>query len=339
MDTLGVPADLAEGLSRLAADGVTPRWTSPVRRLAAEVTVSVSGRPGVGVGTVRRALTAMGLPLTDGPAGPAPGDVEVRVVAEIVKPEDRAAVTGADGPIVMVFTKADLCRADGSGALAAARRCANRGTRVPVPAEPLIGLLAVAGSDPAILDEGVVAALRTLTGVPADLSSVDAFVRGPHALPPSVRHRLADRLDLFGIASAVLALRTGAASDAAGLRGVFRAESGIDGVCAAIGLAIAEARYRRHLAVGAELEARAATDPCAAALLRDRSIAGARTFAARAVLRAAGMTPGASGAGDAGLFEALRWQNHGAGPVTALHRSCAADLTRHAMRGWERSQR
>ncbi len=302
----------------------TSRWAAHARRLTAGVTLSVGGRPGVGVGTVVRALALAGFEVRDDGDR---GDVVLRVVAEVAKPEDHAALRAAENPAMIVFAKADLCGFGGDGPLATARRrCADLSVRTGVTARPLMGLLAVAGLDRAVLDDPMLAGLRTLTSVPADLSSVDAFLSCPHDIPLDVRARLLERLDLFGIARAVLELRADPDLDGAALRRVLRAGSGIDTVCRDLEPAVAEARYRRLLTVIADLEALAGVDAAAAAMLCDERTRSVRMSAATAVLQTAGMSVGAPG-----LPEALRWQAYGAGPVTALHRACAADLTRASL--------
>lgn len=295
---------LAGALGRLGS-----RWAEHGRRLAAAVTVTVSGRPGVGVSTVVRALRGAGISV-----GGDEGDVRVRVLAEVAKPEDQAALRSAGGPTVGVLAKADLL-----GPLL--------GTAPGPGAVPLCGLLALAGLDPAVLDDEMLAALRTLTTAPADLSSVDAFVTAPHVISVDQRQRLLDRLDLFGIARAVLELRAGPGIGAVALRRVLREASGIDLVLRELEVAVAEVRYRRLLGVTAELEALAGTAPDVADLMRDAGTVAARTAAAGAVVQAVGMSVGSPGAA-----EAVRWQRYGDGPVTALQRACAADLARRALR-------
>ena len=81
------------------------------------------------------------------------------------------------------------------------------------------------------LDDELIAALRMLTAEPADLTSTDGFLSAEHSLPHSVRARLLDTLDLFGIAHGVLALRQGA--EAAALPAVLRRLSQIDRVTGA----------------------------------------------------------------------------------------------------------
>lgn len=293
--------ELAGALGRLG-----PRWAEHGRQLAAAVTFTVSGRPGVGVSTVVRALSGAGISV-----GGDGGDVRIRVLAEAAKPEDQAALRWTGGPTVVVLAKADLL-----------------GPAEPGPnAVPLRGLLAVAGLDPAVLDDPMLAALRTLTTAPADLSSVDAFVTAPHIIPVDQRQRLLDSLDLFGIARAVLELRAAPGIGAVALRQVLREVSGIDAVLSELEVAVAEVRYRRLLGVAAELEALAGTAPDVGELLRDQRTVAARTAAAGAVVQAVGMS-----VGSPGLAEATRWRRYADGPVTALQRACAADLARWALR-------
>ena len=82
-----------------------------------------------------------------------------------------------------------------------------------------------------------------LTAEPADLTSTDAFLLTEHRLPRAVRARLLDTLDRFGIAHAVLALRSG--GDAASLPALLRRLSQVDQVVAQLD------RHRRRGALPA----------------------------------------------------------------------------------------
>lgn len=328
----------ADGLARLAADTGSPRWAALARRVAGPVTVAVHGRAGVGVSTVARALTGAGISVhTDHAA-----DIGVRVIAEVAKPEDLASIAEAVRPTVLVFNKADLTGFAGGGPIEAARgRCAGLAAQCGVPVVPMVALLAVAGRDAGVLgddvlDDDVLAALRLLVLEPADLSSPDAFVSAPHRLSRADRQRLIERLDLFGIAHAVLRLRNTPdvhdAPDAHELRGVLREVSCIDEVFAHIDAAGVEVRYRRMLAAIADLAAMAGGDPAVDAFLDSDQTAMARMGAAVAVVQAAGIVVDAGDGADAHLRRAVRWRHYGAGPVTAVHRACAADITRGSLR-------
>ena len=94
-----------DGLMRLATHTGAPRLAALARRVGAPATVAVHGRHGVGVSTVTEVLTAAGVRVRD--ADIADADIDVRVVAEVVKPEDLAALrTGR--PTLTVLNKADL---------------------------------------------------------------------------------------------------------------------------------------------------------------------------------------------------------------------------------------
>jgi hypothetical protein len=54
----------------------------------------------------------------------------------------------------------------------------------------------------------------------------------------------------------------------------------------------------------------------------------ARMSAAEAVMRAEGVQPGAA----THLARARSWRRYGTGPVSALHRACAADLVNGSLR-------
>ena len=86
-------------LERFATEVADSRCAAIARRLAAPLRVAVSGRRGVGRGTVARALARAAdlrgtITLSTSPEV----DVDVYVVAEVVKPEDRDAIAAADRP-------------------------------------------------------------------------------------------------------------------------------------------------------------------------------------------------------------------------------------------------
>lgn len=321
--------NLADGLWRLADDpgsrDIAPRLRAAARTLSAPVTVAVYGRGGVGVSTTADALTAAGVAVVDHDA-----DIEVRVLAEVVKPEDRDALADAHPPTVLIFNKADLAGLGAGGPMASARRrCRQLSATVGVPIEPLDALVAVAAGRSGVLDEVLVEALRTLVAEPADLSSPDAFVTGGHALSSQIRHRLVAVLDIFGIAHAVAALRRAPDCDAAALRAILRRVSGIDEVCALLDVAAAEVRYRRSIPVLAELQAMACADDRVAGYLVSDDVVLARMAQAAAVV---GARPDRSEDPSVHTRRAVWWRDYARGPVSELHRSCAGDIVRGSLR-------
>jgi hypothetical protein len=287
--------------------------TGPVRAV-------VLGRPGCGRRTVARVLRAAGL-VVAGPGDAA--DVDVYVVAETIKPEDRAVLTRPPRPCVAVLNKADLTGFGGDGPVAAAaEHCERLRQTIDTPMYPLAALVGVAALDHSVLDDAMVEALQVLTVEPATLVSADGFVTGEHRLARPIRERLLIELDLFGIAHAVVALRDGA--DRAGVTAVLRRASGLDAVLAAITRAAAPARYHR-LAEGLSAEFRC----------DDASVA-ARMSAAIEVVEAAGMAVDRDDDVDAHLRRAIVWQRYSRGPVSDLQRRCADDIVRGSLRRWER---
>lgn len=307
--TAGAATLASPALERLAGD------------LDAPLRIGVRGRPGAGVRTVVRALQAVGMTVCAPDAAPnvAP-ELEVRVVVETFTAEDLAALSGGR-PTVVVLNKADLIGFTGAGPMVAAvSRCRELRRRTGLPAVPLSALVALAALDPAGLDDGLIDPLRALAGGPAQLSA-------------PVRGRLLTRLDLFGIATAVAALRDGA--DRIAVRAALRRVSGVDTVCAEIDRAAAPVRYRRMRAVLTELTGMSA-GPAGARLaqfLAGDDVVLARMAAAAEVLAAAGMP--IPRAGDP-LRMAIDWQRYSAGPVSELHRWCGLDLSRGALRLWDR---
>lgn len=251
-----------------------------------------------------------------GPSGVS--ELNVYVFAETLKPEDVGALAESTQPVFTVFNKADLTGFGGAGPVAAAiERCRMLGDRIGAPVYPLAGLAAAAAVDDSVVDDEMLDGLRTLTTEPADLGSTDRFIAGEHRLPGSLRHRLLTRLDLFGIAHAVLALRDGA--DRAGVLATLRRASALDGLLAGLDAAAAPVRYERL-----------PDSPT------DEAV-DARMAAAIEVVQAAGMAVDGGASPAAHLRRAVSWQRYSRGPVSRLHGRCGADIARGSLRLWERA--
>ncbi|RDH80607.1 hypothetical protein DVS77_00920 [Mycolicibacterium moriokaense] len=294
--------------------------------------VEVRGRDGVGRATVAAALAGAGVSVADDEcADVRVVDVNVVVVAEALKPEDKAMI--GVGPTVVVLTKADLAGFGAGGPIAVAdARAAAIQALTGVPTVAMVGLLAVAA-----LDDGLIAALRALTAEPADLTSTDAFLSCEHSVPRDVRVRLLEMLDLFGIAHGVLALRQG--TEPAALPDVLRQLSQIDRVTARIAAAGAEVRYRRVNSALAALRTMAAGGvPALAGFLAGDDAVLAVMSSAVDVVEAAGLTVDAADDPAAHLRRAVHWQRYSRGPVNRLHRQCAADISRGSLRLLRRAE-
>jgi hypothetical protein len=257
-------------------------------------------------------------------------DIRVLVAVEALKPEERASLT--DGPAtIVVLNKADLCRSLPDGPIAEANRRAvavqaDTGVRVVA----MSALLAVAGSGP--MDAETLAALQVLTRVPADLSTVDAFVTAEHSLSGDVRIRLLDRLDRFGVTQAVTALAGG--TDAARLPELMSELSNEAALLTALRSATAAVRYRRVRDAVVELRClavRSGTDACLGWLAGDGP-ALATMAAAVDVLESDGLPVDPDDRPDAHRNRAVHWRAYGRGPVGALHRDCSADVVRGSLR-------
>lgn len=276
----------------------------------------------MGVSTVAAALAGAGLRVS------AAGDVTVLVIAEVLKPEDEALLAElnrAGRPTVVVLNKADLAGSGPGGPVATAHRRAQQ-LRTPagVPVVPMVSLLAVAATLPPHLLE----ALRVLAVAPADLSSADAFIAGPHRVPSVVRTELLHRLDRFGIAHTTLALSRGAEAEA--LPGLWRRLSEVDRVVAAIDTVAAPVRYRRVRWALAEL--RAVGGPAVGRFLAADDTVIAVMAAAVDVVQADGLTVDPGDDGHAHLCRARRWRHYRDGPVNVLHRQCGDDIVRGSLR-------
>ena len=323
-------------LSRLSAD------------LSAPLRVGVCGRPGAGRAAVRRALRGAGLVVA------APGvaaDIGVYVFTETLTPDDRAALAETRLPTVAVLNKADLAGFRDGGPMAiAAARSRELQSSTGVPTRPLAALLAVAASDPAVLDPELMTALRALNGSAAV---------NPATLSPGIRRRLLVELDLFGVANAVAAVSGGA--DPAALAALFGQLSGVNSVIAEIDRVGALPRYRRLVDALAPLVGQSVGPLGArvAEFLAGDAVVLARMAAAADVLTAAGEIPSGeipareipageipageipddSGGPDAALRRAISFQRYARGPVAVLHRACGADIVRGELRLWRRAAR
>jgi len=292
------------------------RCTAIADRLDAPLRVAVSGRRGVGRSTVAHALARAAEMRGTFTVTSAEADVDVYVIAEVVKPEDCDAIAAAGRPVVAVLNKADLI------ASAARTRCAELSPRIGLPIEPVVGLLAVAVLDD-VLDDTLWTALRVLAGRP-----------GGHPVAAELRTRLLDALDRFGVEQAVAAIRRGATRDQA--RAVLRQLSCIDDVVNKIGSAGAQVRYRRMLDAVAELETLAVTDARVGEFLSRDDTVVARMADAVDVVEAAGMSVDRCDSAAAYLRRAKGWQRYSGGPVTGLHRACGADIVRGSLRLWSK---
>ncbi|MGH3633194.1 hypothetical protein [Mycobacterium sp.] len=297
-------------LRRFTVEIADTRWAVIAERLTKPLRVAVSGRRGVGRRTVAQALACAGVDLARPPDA---ADLEVYVIAEVAKPEDRDAIAASRYRVLTVLNKADLTDKPAG-----------------VPAEPMVGLLAVA-----VLDDTRWAELKMLSTRPTDLSSPDSFLTGDHPLPVEVRRRLLDTFDLFGITQAIGAMRRGESKTQ--VQALLRRLSRIDAVVDEVTAACTEVHYRRMLGAVAELEALAVTDPRAADFLSRDDTVIARMAAALDVVEAAGLPVERCSHRAALLQQAARWQRYSRGPVSATHRVCGADIARGSLRLWSRA--
>jgi hypothetical protein len=279
--------------------------------------VAVTGRRGVGRSTVAHALVCEGFELT----APADADVQVHVLAEVVKPEDRAAIDAAGRPVLAVLNKADLiattapgCHPEGPTSAARAR-CAQLSARAGTAIEPLIGILAVAA-----LDDASWRGLRALAA--------------GHGVDAAVRCQLTDTLDAFGTRQAIAAIRRGATRG--DVDALLRGLSGIDAIADTIGRLGEQTRYQRMLDAVAELETMAVTDRRISEFLAHDDTVVARMMAAFQAVEAVGMRVDRGDTAAAHLRRAVYWQRYRRAPVTGAERACAADIVRGSLRLWSK---
>lgn len=300
-------------------------------RLGAPLEVGVLGRPGVGRAAVAAGLAGAGVTIADNAARAA---AQVLVIAEALKPEDRAKAEASRGATMVVLNKADLAGVDPGGPLSvAARRAAEFTAAVGLPVVPMIAPLAAVE-----LGDDELAALRALVATPADMTSTDAFVGSDHRLPAQMRERLLEKLDRFGLAHAVLGV-AGGATDAAVVR-QLRALSQVESVLDVLAAVTAPVRYRRVCVALRELRTLAAQsgdDRIEKFLASDEAVLAVMT-AAVDVVEASGLTVDRADDAEAHLRRAVHWRRRARGPGDVTHRRCAKDIARGSLRLLGRSQ-
>lgn len=287
-------AIFAERLTRFAAETDLPGLDAVVDSASDQPTACVHGRPGVGRGSVACALRSAGVAVRDD------GDVDVHVVAEVVKSEDEQALRTSERPVLLVLNKADLVTE-------ARALCARYQLQTGVTTVPMVAHLADVAVDDAMLTK-----LRT-----------------------NPEHLL-ETLDTCGIAHVLPAVHAGA--DAAAVKRVLRSRSGLDGVVAALAPLQTEAAYQRvRRACGALQVIAAAGDERVAAFLRDDATVIARMAAAVDVVEAAGIAVDPADDPRAHARRAAHWQRYRRGPVNRVFSACAADIVRGSLRLWQRA--
>jgi hypothetical protein len=302
-------------LERFAAAVSDPRCAAVAGRVGIPLRAAVSGRRGVGRSTVARALARAGVRVTT----VADADVDVVVVADAVKPEDRAAIAATGRPVLAVLNKADLVSTTAAGrhrngpTAAARARCAQLSSRAGASVEPMIGLLAVAALDD------------------RHWAELQAVAAGQTASS----RRLMATLDAFGVRQATAAIRRGAAR--ADVEALLRALSGIDSVVAKIDALGAQLRYRRVLAAVAELETMAVTDRRIGEFLAHDDTVVARMRAAVDAVESAGLEVDRGDTADAHLRRATHWQRRRRGSASGVERACGADIVRGSLRLWSKA--
>jgi hypothetical protein len=300
-----------------------PRCAAIARRLATPLRVAVSGRRGVGRRTVAHALVQAGnLRGTITLSTSSAADVDLYVLADAGKPEDRVAIATARRPLLAVLNKADLIATTEPGChphgptTAARARCVQLSAHAGTSIEPVVGILAVDS-----LDDALWSTLRALAA--------------GHPIDAELRRRLTDTLDKFGVAQAIAATRRGATR--ADVVALLRRLSCIDEVVDNIEALGAPARYQRVLDAVAELETLAVTDRRIREFLSRDDTVVARMMAAVDVVEAVGMDVDRGDTAAAHLRRAVHWQRYRRGPVAATHRACGADIVRGSLRLWTKA--
>ncbi|WP_082957275.1 hypothetical protein [Mycolicibacter heraklionensis] len=304
----------ADELTALAMQNSDPRLAMIAADIAAPLQVAVRGRRGVGRRTVAAALAAAGVLVAEQPAVSEIADLSVHVVAEVIKPEDTAALHAARRhPVLVVLNKADLRGHVGVLEVAGV-------TRGPV--EPMSALFALAALGSG-LDEALWEALGRVAARPADLRCAEQFVSRPHPVSRQTRERLCATVDLSGVAALLDLAESG--GTVAQARARMRQLSGVDHVVARLKMMGGAVYHRRMSEAVIRLEAMAVGDSRIDEFLnRDATIAARLTAAAAAI----------DIPNEPMLARARRWQAHRSAPVNAAQRSCSADIARGSLRAW-----
>lgn len=299
----------ADELTGLATQNSDPRLATIAADITAPLQVAVHGRRGVGRRTVAAALAAAGVRIAEQPGAADTAELAVHVVAEVVKPEDTAALHAARRrPVLVVLNKADVCGHDAAA--------------MPVPVEPMSALFALAARGDG-LDDRLWDALGCLAARPADLRSAERFVSCPHPVPRQTRERLCATVDLSGIEALLDLARRGAT--VAQARDRLCQLSGVDRVVARLEVMCAAVYHRRMSEAVTRLEAMAVGDSRI-----DEFLVGDTTVAARLTAATAAIDV----PDEPVLARARRWQTHRSAPVGVAQRACAADIARGSLRAW-----
>jgi hypothetical protein len=144
-----------------------------------------------------------------------------------------------------------------------------------------------------------------------------------------------ETFDMFAITLAVAAARQGRSQ--AQVRALLRRASCVDVVVDRISAAGAEVRYRHILDALDELQTLAVCDPRISGFLSRDDTVIARMAAAVDVVEAAGLSVDAGEGRAAHLRRAVTWQRYTRAPVSAVHRSCGADIARGSLRLWSQA--
>ena len=316
-------------LTRFAERSGDSRITPLIDQVAGPLRVAVRGRDGVGRGTVAAALARAGVTVVDDDTT---ADVDVVVVAEALKPEDRAMLRR--GPTLVVLNKADLAGFGAGGPIAVADRRAAEYQALTGAADRADGGPAGGRDAGRRTDRRVAPAHRRARRPDLDRR---VPVGASTACPAPCESRLLDTLDLFGIAHGVLALRQGADAAALACRAAStqpgRPRAGTAGRHGRRGplpaAALALVRLRTLAACGR---------PALAEFLSGDEAVIAVMAAAVDVVQAAGLTVDHDDSPSAHLHRALHWHRYSRGPVNRLHRSCGADICRGSLRLLRRTQ-
>lgn len=284
-------AIFAERLTRFAAETDLPGLDAVVDSASDQPTVCVHGRPGVGRGSVACALRSAGVAVRDD------GDVDVHVVAEVVKSEDEQALRTSERPVLLVLNKADLVTE-------ARALCARYGELTGTTAVPMVAHLADVQVDDALLTES-----------------------GDHLL---------EVLGSYGSAHAVTAVRAGADAAAvkrvlrmrSGLDGVVAALAPLLAEAAYQRVRRARAALERIAAAG---------DERVSDFLRADDTVIACMAAAVDVVEAAGIAVDPADDPRAHARRAAHWQRYRRGPVNRVFSACAHDIVRGSLRLWQRA--
>ncbi|MGL4306627.1 MAG: hypothetical protein ACRCSF_10780 [Mycobacteriaceae bacterium] len=329
-------------LSTIHASGV-PREVlaqiSQVRdRLTQPISISVLGRPGVGVSSVARVLNGQlkHTVVIEGRSSQNPADIDVFVLHELPREIDLDAISLSSAVVAFgILNKADLMGYEGyqgpwSAALDRSNLCAKLSG---IPVFPLISPLARAVVS--IHDMEIIK--RCHSGAPPLLHSPDLFIHDEHEVPIESRKGLVEKFDLYGIRCAMGAVKRNESTSHLDIQEIFRSISGISTVVEQLRSGVIRSNYVRIREAIDQLNILAAQNIARNFIERfiaSEVLSAIKMQAAEAMALSYGLSVRGVADADQALDSSRYWAAYGSGPVLDIHQKMAEDLVQTSLRRW-----